>query len=316
MFYSGNMKQTSKDLTYDTEQSCICGSCNIFSTRVKCQKTNNVDDWSYGYQICCGGFCPQKSLCAKPDPKQCQIGLNENQINPFDRVTWNEKAPNITCFYSMNQMNSFSVIKEYYAKFGNTADYNSMMVNFCSEPGKECAIDPKTGAPLTQCNRLNSVDEEGQYCRQWFNNQSLGVQDTIVTNYCLKYPTSPDCKCINRQTDKSYNTVKKFSPFNDGCWYSPCVTDTYLVTSNLREPTCPTNICQTVLDNLENNNVTIKDIQNEINCSFKDPSPPSPFPPSPIGPQPPTESSNLLIVMVIFGISIVFVFFLFSRNRS
>lgn len=306
MPYSGNVVQKSRKTVYDTGQSCACGSCSAFSQVIDCSATDNIKDWSLGLEKCCFS-CPDKRICARPDPEECDIGINENQENPYKSVTWNSKAPNLTCFYDVSKMNSLNVIQNYRSKFGETEDYNSMMENFCSGLGKKCVTDPDTGQPFKQCCKLNSADDEGDACRIWYNKQPASTQDSTVTNFCFKYENSPDCKCINRSRDPVYNTVKKHSPFNDGCWYAPCASRSkYLVSNDLKTPTCPGNVCQIVLESLQNNNVDIDNVKNTINCTF----PPPPSPPSPIVPpinpiSPPTKKSNNSVIFIVIFIIIL-----------
>ncbi len=43
----------------------------------------------------CSGFCPSKRECAKPDPKECDIGNDILDRDPFLKIEWDVNAPNI-----------------------------------------------------------------------------------------------------------------------------------------------------------------------------------------------------------------------------
>jgi hypothetical protein len=281
-FYRGNTIQTSQNLKYNLP----CGGVK----NLECEQSGNVKDWQVGSQQCPAFTSPQP-ICAAPDILECAVGKNDAGQNPLLSIKWNTIAPNITCLYDTSKMNSLNVIREYKNKFGETEDYNNMMINYCSNTlGKQCIVDPETKTPFTKCSVLRSSDSDGDYCREWFNRQNNAVQDTIVSNYCFKNGNAPDCKCVLRSfLDSKYGIVKQNSPFNDGCWYPPCANQTsYLVTSDLKNPTCPGNICQIVLNNLQNRDIKISDVQNSLNCEFQAPTPtPTPIP-LPI-PTPPTQ---------------------------
>lgn len=299
-FYTGNRIQTSKNLEYRLP----CGGVK----NLECKLNGGVKDWQTGSQECPVFSSPQP-ICAEPDKLECVVGQNDQGEDPLLSVKWNTLAPNITCTYDSSKMTSLKVIKEYKTKFGETSDYNNMMINFCSSNlGKNCIVDPQTKSPFSKCSVLRSSDADGDYCREWFNRQNNSIQDTVVANYCFKNSTSPDCRCVLRTSmDSNYETVKQSSPFNDACWYPPCSNQTsYLVTSDLKNPNCPGNICQIVLNNLQNRDVKITDVQNSLNCEFNAPPPVTPIPipqpplPNPTPQTPTSVSNNDYIVFAVF----------------
>lgn len=313
MSYIGNTVQKSQKLTYNVP----CGGI-----RTKpCETTNNIPDWKISMQEC-GAFTANQPTCASLDFADCKVGLNDSKQDPLLKMAWNEEAPNISCTYDPLKMTSLNVIENYKSKFGETEDYDTMMTNFCSGLGKKCITDPTTGKPFTICSKLKSGDNEGDVCRMWFNKKNLDIQDTTVTNYCFKHETAPDCKCLNRLQDQSYKTVKKHSTFNDGCWYPPCVGQSaYLVTSDLKKPTCPSNLCQIVFEELQNKDVNINDVKNSINCDFKLPSPPEVtpqpppiFPPTIFPPTPPNNRSAFFLIGII-ALAGGLGFFFYRRNK-
>jgi hypothetical protein len=266
--YSGNKIQTSLNKRYRIE-------CEGYKKLPCNSNSKGVVDYEFGTAEC-GPYAVRQPFCAEPDIDECFVGLNSQNEDPRLTVDWNRKSPNITCTYDAKKMNSFSLIKNFRSMFGETESYNQMMQNLCSGPGTSCANDPITGKPFVQCSKLRSLNEEGDTCREWWNRQIAPVQDSVVINYCLANPNSPDCKCITRVTnDESYRLLKSSSPFNDGCWYVPCVGQSvYLTTSDLRNPSCPDNFCQLIINNLQNRgDINIKDISSGINCDTSTVSP-------------------------------------------
>lgn len=259
--YSGNKIQTSLNKRYRIE-------CEGYDKLPCNSNSKGVVDYEFGTAEC-GPFATRQPFCALPDIDECFLGVNEQNEDPRLTVDWNQKSPNITCTYDSKKINSFSLIKNFKNMFGETESYNQMMQTLCSGAGTSCSIDPSTGKAFVKCSKLRSLNEEGEVCREWWNRQPASVQDSIVINYCLANPDSPDCKCINRVTsDENYRILKSSSPFNDGCWYVPCVGQSvYLTTSDLRNPSCPDNFCQLIINNLQNRgDINIKDISSGINC--------------------------------------------------
>lgn len=310
-YYSGSKVQTSRRTVYDTGQLCGPGCSILKDTEIPCSSTDGVKDWLVERVSCMGGLCPSKQVCAKPDINECDIGVKEVKNGPFTSVQWDGRAPKIKCLYPSKFMNEIGVIQRYRDKFGETDDYHRMMTDFCATGADSCAVDPKTGAVMKQCSQMFSTGEAGSACRDWLSTRSDSKRDSVYTEYCLRHPTSPECACINRAADKTYARVKQQAPFNDGCWYAPCAGSSgQLVTSDLRDPSCPANLCQVLYTNLENNNVSIKDVKTEINCSFDvDPPAPPPKPPTPPPLPPPAplpaEPPNAVPWMVIGGLGAV-----------
>ncbi len=302
--YFGDTVQTSKKTVYDTGQPCAFGTCSISTAVVPCKKTDGIDDWLVERQSCVGGFCPMKNVCAAPDSDECFLGTNSKGEDPRVSVAWNVRAPKIRCEYSRDRMNDLQIIQAYRDRYGTTADYDKMMNSFCLLPGNACAIDPLTGKPFVSCSKINASDDEGRACRQWFGTQSDAVRDDFIKNYCFSHDSSPDCKCVNRESDKIYTTIKPRSPFNDACWYSPCASEKYLVPSSMKSPSCPANFCQIIYENLQNNNVDINNVKNSISCTF---TPGGGGEPPVVPPEQPTTGPNTNLMIAVGAAAIVVV---------
>ena len=284
---NGYTTQKSKKTRYDTGQPCGCFKCSWATEKLTCGQTDLKDDWNYGHETCCLPFCPDKALCAKPNPEECDIGVDSHDRNSLIKATWNDKGPNLKCVFDVDRINTLEQIKNFKEKFGESEDYNSVVGNYCQESSNTCIIDPQTGIKMDKCSRLKSTGKDGELCRSWFGKQSENVKDTLVQNYCGLYNT-PDCKCVNRSQNSVYQDLKIGKNINDGCWFLPCSNpQTYLTTQDVRNPKCPENFCNIVYNVMSNNNVTIDKVKDTINCAFKAAPPPAPKPqPPPPAPKP------------------------------
>jgi hypothetical protein len=280
--------QKSTKKSYDTGQPCDCGTCTAFTSNRPCGQTDGMDDWNYGHENCCF-TCPVKKQCTKPDAEECTIGVDSHKRDPLSRVTWNGKGPNLKCIFDINKINTLDQLDNFKQKFGIHGDYDALIANYCQQSSDTCVVDPETGKNMAKCSRLKSTSKDGELCRGWFNQQSKGVQDTVVQNYCAVNNT-PDCKCVNRAQNEVYRSLKVGKVINDGCWFTPCAnSQSYLQTTEIENPTCPSNFCDVIYNIIKDRDVTIDNVKNDVNCVFK-PEPPKPAPPTPTPPTPPTPT--------------------------
>ncbi len=324
-------------------------SCAPFQSHADCDKSPNSKggesyDWNYGWNSCCSGFCPSKRECAKPDPKECDIGNDILDRDPFLKIEWDVNAPNYRCTYDLHKINTSEQINLFVAKNGKNKSYDEIMTSFCEIPSHICPIDPgdgslnddKKGKEMEKCSRLISLDDEGTRCRAWAATQDNKTIDNIKEEYCLHNPNSPDCRCINRSSNSLYDEAKKNNPFPDGCWYKPCSTSVYLKTSDILsdEKHCPKEMCQVIYNVNQNNDVVIKDNTNNIKCDFTKfipPTPPTPGPgptPGPIPIIPPInplplpnttflENKNVLITgIAVTGVAVLLFLLLMFKSKT
>jgi len=285
---NGFTVQKSTKTSYDTGQPCSCGTCTAFTSNRECGQTDGMSDWEYGHEACCF-TCPNKRHCAKPDSKECDIGVDSHKRDPLSRVTWNGRGPNLKCIYDVDKINTFDQIDNFKQRFGIHGDYNNIIANYCQQSSDTCIVDPDTGENMTKCSRLKSTGKDGELCRGWFNQQPKGTQDTVVQNYCAVNNT-PDCKCVNRAQNDVYRSLKVGKVINDGCWFTPCAnSQSYLQTTEVENPSCPSNFCDVIYNIIKDRDVTIDNIKNDVNCVFKPAPKPTPTP------APTPASKNLLV---------------------
>jgi len=278
----GRLIQTSQKHQYQPGE-CRCFHCSAFSSRIPCLKTKNVEDWQIGSDPCCGGFCTAQPRCVHPDRDECNIGLSSKGANPLIEVEWDKKAPSLKCVYNIENIDSRNQLLAFNDKFGIN---NDLEAKYCTQKVTTCPNQMK------ECSRLKSIGEGGNECRMWFEKQPNNIRDATIQNYCLKNNTE-DCKCAKRSENSTYNAMKGAHAINDGCWFSACANTSgnYLVPSNLINPQCPDKLCQVLFDIIKDGNVSIDNVQNDIECDFKPSSPPAPKPPPPKPPAPALPSS-------------------------
>lgn len=254
---------------YVTNQGCDCFQCGPTTDRLECNLTDGVKDWNYADEKCCQAplvTCPPRKKCSKPNPAECDIGFDSHKRDPLTRVTWNGSSPNLRCVYDIDKINTLEQIDNFKQKFSNSGDYNAVLANYCKQSSDTCFIDPETGKNMPKCSRLKSTGRDGELCRGWFNQQSKAVQDTVVQNYCAVNNT-PDCKCVNRAQNDVYRSLKVGKVINDGCWFTPCANpQSYLQTTEVENPTCPSNFCDVIYNIIKDRDVTIDNIKNDVNC--------------------------------------------------
>ena len=280
----GDTRQLSPNVAsmYITE---ACGTRSYAGNNpLPCYKTNNITD-QFIENTYCGVFALDVKRCAKPDPLLCDIGFSSKDEDPLTSVTWRNEAPDLRCFYDSTKIDTIKQLQNYKLIFGETDDYRRLVTKFCLT-----GTSDKCSAPNTRCTKLRSLDDDGSFCRTFYNKQSIEAQESMGQNACFTHPETPECACYRRANDPVYKKLAMAAPFKDSCWYVPC-RDSFsnLIPADLRNPTCPSNVCQFIIDTADNNNVNISDIKSSIDCQFgpTPPTPPGPKPPTPPGPKPP-----------------------------
>jgi len=298
--------QTKRDHLYEPGSgSCSCGSCSIFSTLKNCHKSDNISDWEVGKVDCCGGFCLPQPQCVPPDREECNIGFSSKGLDPILSFGWDKKAPNLKCTYNFDAIDTRSQLTAFEEKFGEN---NDVISKYCTQKVTTCPEG------MSECSRLKSTGDGGDYCRSWFEEQAPHVKDATMQNYCSHHNTD-DCKCVNRTENKSYSVMKGAHVINDGCWYLPCANKSskYMVPTDLVNPKgCPTNICDVLFNIVDDGNINIDDVKNDIVCYGKsDPinsNPPNSNPPNPESQtffqRYKFEIASLLVIIMLFIIII------------
>lgn len=231
-----------------------------------------------------------KNRCGVNDTN-CTVGINTNKgdnTNLYQECIYDVAAYG-TEDTTLDDINAFKVgmgcISGDMDKCGR--NYDNLMVHWCgSKVGSEsCPTDPITETKLSSCARMISSGSEGEACREWLSKKSsvslenqLKYSDAVGSLYCNRTENinAPECKCINRGFDKTnYVKVKPNAPFNDGCWYNPCVPnfhpDFYFkpsdVQTGINANMCPQNICSVDINGLNFDEVNMSDNTAYLYCN-------------------------------------------------
>ena len=292
----GKKVQTSKRYNYRPGLDvCMCFYCSIGTETRQCKRTGSVLDWQIKLDSCCGSMCSPQPICVSPDAGECYIGKSSKNVDPFVSVQWDNTAPNIKCSFNISHIDTTEQLQNFEDMFGINED---LRVQYCIQQVNTCP----EGMTHNKCSRLKSTDDTGSFCRLWFEEQHPSVKTATIQDYCLVNETD-DCKCVNRYKNSEYKKIKKSSPYNDGCWFDACSNkdSIYLVPPDLVNPTCPTQICQQILDIANANNVNVDNIKNEISCFNSAP------------PQPPAVDKSTFLKKYkkwILGIILLIIFML------
>ena len=250
------------------EFSCVCFNCSLFTPRYECNITDGIQDPTLRDETCCSGWCTSQPVCASPYYVSCDIGKSSKNEDPLLHVTWDVTPPNIKCIYDLDKIDTVAQATNFTSLFGPNDEIQNKI---CFQPVTKCANG------ITECSRIKSLDAGSDNCRLWYENLPPKTGDAYMQSYCIRHSTK-DCDCVLRSNNSSYNKLKGLHSYNDGCWFLSCSDSSkYFVPSDLRKPTCPTNICQIIIDVANAENVDIDDIKNDIVCNFDPPPPPDNF---------------------------------------
>lgn len=239
----------------------------------------------------------------------------------------------LQCTYDSSFITTSRQVNEYIEAFGRDENYeNEIMPSFCSLQTSSCPTDITTGNPMSSCSNFVETGESGTLCREWVN--CVGSNsDLVKQNYCMNNNT-PDCKCLNRNTNSLYTSLSSSLPnIPDSCWWTPCAdTFPYLVTTDLLNPTCPSNTCTQVNNAIRSSSVPIGNNAGFINCPIPTSLTPSPIliennmnnpmtlPPqnTPVEPKQQNLIYFIIIAVVIIAVILLIIFALvyFTRRKK
>lgn len=318
----------------DKNNSCSCGSCSWFDRATSCDENDYPIDWD----TCCGGLCRQTLKCLPPQKKVCSVSDTNDE---FVAASWSSvnhsevtEHPDLICTFDKTKFTPESLVA-YRKKFGKDSKYLEILTMLASRPAKTRCLNPvcQTSADgsstncssststdgsgdaiVKKCSSLSEDSHDGFLLRRELGFCSDSEKMEIVKTVCGKTADFDDCRCFNKLiVDTNYALLKSFHNYDDRCWYLPCV-DSYSL-SHYTEPkdvptSCPTNMCQVIIDAARNKNVDISKIQNTLNCSFDDKKQLLP-PPTPPSQKYPTESiggGGGAGKFLVFGLGLLFLF--------
>lgn len=211
--------------------------------------------------------------------------MSDASSNDCKPKSYRTKVPWQTCIYDVAQFSDLTTpeIRDAQQKFGSSdPNFDEIMTFWCAQPVTTgIPVDPLTRKASDKCSRVMSTGDDGKTCRDWLSSlpayRVQGYKDAIASTYCSKYNTS-ECSCINRGTNPQYTSLKSAFPYNDGCWFKPCLTDysgSYFQPSDVQAgfrtsangsgTMCPTDVCVTYLQ-AKGSNVTLTDNEFYTSC--------------------------------------------------
>jgi hypothetical protein len=259
--------------------------------------------WYYNKQKCNTiGQIKEEALCSNVQPGICpKIGSEQpngvfTTTNPPINTNQTSGPVQVNCQYDVDQFNTICDINTWQSSFPSqtTQLNNSIAKYYCSQdgmpnPNNICCIGEPTvnmcplntlpispdlvDEQMTKCSRFTANDASGSFCRAWDatvtgdNKNGNSPSDIVKIQYCTTNPDSLDCLCINRSRSNDYKLLKGSYSFNDGCWYLPCQAPEQLKTSDINTLNCPTNICQSIIQNYMNTGpVNFENVNLATNC--------------------------------------------------
>jgi hypothetical protein len=207
--------------------------------------------------------------CLRLSNATCQIGDLNATSTSWDSYNTNQPAGikpqgndlvTQECVYNLSDFNTYSRIVAFRNKFPkDDANYNRMMVQFCASPSSDCSTLE------SKCSNLKDTGAAGVLCRTWWASASDGDKAAVGTNYCAANNTK-ECACINRSENMVYQALVKSSQANDCCWWLPCKNPDEFFVPSTPCTTCPTNVCEAVVEAFDSNNFNAKTIGQDIDC--------------------------------------------------
>ena len=199
---------------------------------------------------------------------------------------------------------SYSAIRSYIDKYGvgefaeqNMRElYNNVFTEVCFKKTDVCRVDgslsDQSGIPtssnMDHCSTINSSTELGATCFDWYKTYYSPAMERRVVNYCEKegtdnngFPVLPgdpawenvsqDCLCSLRLSNPSYVDIRQSTGvvYPDACWFTPCIPDSVQLKPDITmfNPSCPTTVCQNILNVISSGTSLSGEVNQYINCS-------------------------------------------------
>jgi hypothetical protein len=225
-------------------------------------------------------FTPQTQKAFSDLGGKCSTNLNSKV---FQKCIYDGAAFNKGTYADVVNYRTFNALN-------GDRNYDEIMTQFCAGRVSDgCPGDPlNDGLKPSFCPRFFSSSSEGQECTKWITSKKdvptkAAYTDAIASIYCSQYPYEQTCACVNRglsgiggAKNWPYYQLKQNAPYNDGCWYSPCMpnigTDQYYfqpsdVNVNVNpSQQCPKNICLNFINSTGYNNMYFNNNTIYTNC--------------------------------------------------
>lgn len=220
---------------------------------------------------------------------------NNPPVGPTDQDVKQKCTYHAEDFTTLDQVRAFINAYQNSANPDFQTNFDKIMMNFCTFTSNQC--NNATFGRGYKCSNLRDTTEIGDFCRQWFNNTTTANQNTIGQNYCSQNDTE-ECQCINRSKNPIYKAAAQAASFKDCCWWLPCKNPSnyFVPTDQTPCDTCPTTVCQAVVEVYNSKHVNFPNAGQYINCPGIE---------NGGGPITPTDSSTFWIAAIIIAILVI-----------
>lgn len=200
------------------------------------------------------------------------------------------------------------------------------------DPNFECPPDTflGTGERMASCSYFKTTDTKTAsdspqvLCNVWRKNGTLAVAEGAIKSYC-DTQTTRDCLCLNPGIDPEvkilFDAIAEVEgeegglATSRGCWFLPCDSDSYLITSELEKEKANCDIatkCSQVINIANSKGINLNNIKLFLKCDLDGPPTPSNGGGTILG-----VSVDVFIIATILVVAlIVIIFFVFYSGGT
>lgn len=163
------------------------------------------------------------------------------------------------------------------------------------DPNFECPPDTflGTGENMASCSYFKTTDTKTAsdspqvLCNLWRSKGTLALAEGAIKSYC-DTKTTRDCLCLNPSIDPEvkvlFDAIAEVEgeegglATSRGCWFLPCDSDSYLITSELEKEKANCDLatkCSQVINIANSKGINLSNIKQFLNCDVDGPPTPS-----------------------------------------
>jgi len=284
--HSSNLKKTLCETDKCGHWSSSCqGVCNPCKSPTIIGEALAQRKWPYHSYANCLTIPSTAGVLSGLTPSK--VEWSPNQIKNYSLSKDTERI--IRVHYKLSDFDSWDKVKVYFNKYiAGKPEYkdqlDKLMLYFISNvlATSGCTNNPKDGTARSKCAQIYSSSEAGQFCQKWYQTTSSLNRDIIAGAFCNKFQDLPECDCMNRSSNPTYNALrnagvgggKGANQFPDCCWWKPCTNSSNYFVKTKNQPqnckNCPKNICQQIVSIFKNSgSVSLKGITGNVDCKFE-----------------------------------------------
>ena len=197
-------------------------------------------------------------------------------------------------------------------------------------PNSECPPDTfLDGENMTACSFFKTTDTKTAtdspqiLCNVWEKEGTQGLVQGAIKSYCDINKTR-DCLCLNPSIDPvvkelfdAIAEVEGSLATSRGCWFKPCGSDDYLITSDIKKEQANCDLatkCSQVINIANSKNINLNEISQFLNCNVNGPPTPSNKKGTILGI--PTEIFIFIVILVVVLLGIIIYMFFSGGTKS